>query len=357
MNLTTIINAKSPEEVFGLVNDVKTLHKEFRRLSKIAHPDKNGGSRESETAFNLLVVWYERAEYKIKKGTYGNVDALPNTVNIISKRGEYYVVELIKEGNLANVYSALDKNTQPVVVKVTRNPANNDLARGELKSLKTIAEVNAGLPALANIPKIFDSFQINQDGKQKHVNVFEEYENIAGWYSLEQVMNGYPEGLDLRDAAWMLNRLLSALLMAHQAGIVHGAIVPSHIMLHLPTHRGVLIDWSYAVNVGSKAKAVFPEMNDYMPPEILKREPLTFGTDLYMAAKLLLRLVGGEESLPAFPPRVRGLFRACLLTQGKRLNDVNEFYITFSNILDVLYGPRQFRPFTMKDKGVRYGWN
>jgi len=348
MDFQTIINAKSPEEVFGAVAGLIELKKEFRRLSMLVHPDRNNGSVIAEQAFIRLVPLMEQAEYKMKKGTYGNPNAMSNSVNIKSKRGDYYIVDLIKEGDLTNVYCALDKNNIPVTVKVTRSPANNDLARNEANMLRQIVEKNKGLPALAHIPRLEDSFMLKDGSVQKNVNVFQGMEREDGWHSVQEIIEQNPDGIDLRDAAWMLNRLYGALLMAHQGGVVHAAVVPSHIMLHLPSHRGVLIDWSYAVNEGSPAKALSPEIERFIPPEVKKKEPLTYGTDLYMAAKVLLELVGGEGNLPAYPPSVRGLFRACQLAPNKRISDVNEVYEGFSNVLQTLYGPRQFRPFKLK---------
>lgn len=348
MDFQIIINAKSPEEVFGAVTDLATLKKEFWRLSKLVHPDRNGGSAVAEAAFIRLVPLMEQAEYKLKKGTYGNPTAMPNSINIKSKRGEYYVVDLIKEGDLANVYCALDKNNLPVTVKVIRSPANNDLGKNEITMLRLIDEANKGLPALLHLPRIEDSFMLRDGSAQKNVNVFRGMDQDAGWYSAETIIQQNPDGIDLRDAAWMFNRLLGGILMAHQAGVVHAAVVPSHIMLHLPSHQGVLIDWSYAVKMGSPAKAISPEIERFVPPEVKKKEPLSFGTDLYMAAKVLLALVGGEDNLPAHPPSVRGLFRACQLAPNRRISDVNCVYDEFSKLLQILYGPRQFRAFTLK---------
>ncbi len=348
MDFQTIINAKSPEEVFGAVTNLDTLKKEFWRLSKLVHPDRNGGSVIAEQAFIRLVPLMEQATYKMNKGTYGNPGALPNSINIKSKRGEYYIVDLIKEGDLTNAYSALDKNNLPVTVKVTRSPANNDLSKNEVTMLRLINEVNEGLPALWHLPRLIDSFKLKEGSIQKNVNVFQGMETSEGWYSVEAILQQNPNGIDLRDAAWMLNRLLGGILMAHQAGVVHAAVVPSHILLHLPSHQGVLIDWSYAVKVGSPAKAISPEIEAFVPPEVKKKEPLTFGTDLYMAAKVLLALVGGEDNLPAHPPSVRGLFRACQLAPNRRLSDVNYVYDEFNKLLQTLYGPRKFRPFTLK---------
>lgn len=346
--INTIINAKTPEQVFGKLADEKTLKQEFRRLSRIVHPDMNGGAVKAETAFNLLVTWHGRAKFKLDNGTYGDENALANTINIVSKRGEYYIVELIKAGDLANVYLALDKNGQLVTVKAIRSHTNNDLGRNELTVIKAIEQKCGTLPTFGHIPMVLDSFQIRQDGAQKQVNVFRAMDRQGGWVTVEDVLQHYPEGIDLRDAAWMFNRLLGALLVTHQSGYIHGAVTPSHVMLHLPTHNGVLIDWSYAVKEGQTAKAVTPEMQDYMPSEILAKKPLSFGTDLFMAAKILLRLVGGENELPKHPPSVRGLFRACLLSQNVRLNDVNEVYEDFSKLLNALYGPRKFRTFKLK---------
>lgn len=349
-----ILDAKSPEQVFGKLTELTNaaLASAYKRLSRIIHPDVNGNSDESTKAFSKLNEWRTKAEYKIKQGTYGDEAAPSGAVSIKTKSNAYSIVDIIGTGDLSDICLAKDINGALAVLKVIRTPANNDLGRREVQMLRTIREECDGLPALTHIPEVLENFQYKTAGSsvQKQVNVFPALLEQDGWYSAKQVIEDYPEGLDLRDAAWMFNRLLGALLMAHQAGVVHAAVAPSHLMLHLPTHNAVLIDWSYAVKIGETAKALSPELESFVPLEVRTKLPLTPGTDLHMAAKLLLTMVGGENKLPQHPPSVRGLFRACQLAPNKRLTDVAGLYEKFNDELKRLYGPRKFRKFEMRSK-------
>ena len=58
-------------------------------------------------------------------------------------------------------------------------------------------------------------------GDQRHTNVLRAE---AGYVSLAEVLRAYPSGLAPADAAWMFNRMLTALGIAHSLGIVHGAV-------------------------------------------------------------------------------------------------------------------------------------
>jgi hypothetical protein len=48
---------------------------------------------------------------------------------------------------------------------------------------------------------------------------------------VEDVIERFPNGIPLENAAWMINRLLGALLAAHQSGLVHCAVLPSHVLV------------------------------------------------------------------------------------------------------------------------------
>ena len=69
--------------------------------------------------------------------------------------------------------------------------------------------------------------------------------------SLAQVHAAYPRGLDPRDAAWMWRRLLVALGTVHAAGVVHGAVLPDHVLIH-PDLHDTLIGWVIQDQVSAK---------------------------------------------------------------------------------------------------------
>jgi hypothetical protein len=69
-----------------------------------------------------------------------------------------------------------------------------------------------------------------------------------------------------------------------------------------------------------------------------------------MAARLLLRLLGGRGATPppGLPPPLAALLRACLIpAPQRRHDDAWQLLDDFRQILGELYGPPAFRPFHM----------
>lgn len=345
--LSLFSNAEHPEDVFGSVKDADELAVEFRKHSRVVHPDLFTGTRNravAEETFKHLNRLLQLAEAKMKAGTYGDRSVM-SEVKVSTKTNVYTINRRIASGDICEVYGAEDQKGAPVVLKVTRSPINNDLTVNESTVLgwfRTASPVK-DLDVMAHLPTLLDSFELRQGSKVKRVNVLKRHDR---YFSLAQVIDAYPGGLDLRDAAWMWNRLLGALLAAHQAGKVHGAVIPEHFLIcdsGSEEHNGVLIDWSYSVNSGSPLKAVVPSRKHFYPKEVLDKKPATFGSDLYMAAKCLEALLGNL----AVDRKIKGLMSACWLAGKHRTQDVWELYSDFNDALRELFGPRKFRRFTM----------
>ncbi len=337
----------TPEDVFGALNG-SGVEKRYRELALVCHPDRYLKSRDrtlADEAFKALGGWLARAEKKIQDGTYGDRKAIDAEITVATKKNTYTITHRIKSGDVAEVYGAHDKPGFGVVLKVGRTPANNDLMSNEATVLKWLAEEapTRKLKVRQHIPELLDSFEIQTNKKKTRVNVFAE---AAHFWTLADIRREYPEGLDPRDAVWMINRLLGALVCAHQAGVIHGAITLDHVLVCPTTHNGLLIDWCYAVKNGP-IKAISPKYRPYYPPEVFAKKPATKATDLYMAACCFLAMLGGDPATKTFPSgtpvSLRGLLRACWLGQGKRTSDAFELYEDLAK----LFGPRKFRPFTM----------
>ena len=72
-----------------------------------------------------------------------------------------------------------------------------------------------------------------------------------GWksgfvHTLEEVGRQHPRGVPGPITVWILKRLLEQLGWVHRAGVVHGAVVPAHVLVHPRDHGAVLIGWSLA---------------------------------------------------------------------------------------------------------------
>jgi len=343
-----LIAAKCPEDVFGdLAGGVAWR---FRELAKITHSDlytKVKDKAAADEAFKALNIWRDRAAKKITAGTYGDRTAMEEVV-LATKTAKYTLYRRLAGGDKTNLYAARGKDGAEVVVKIVRSPANNPLMETERDRLVYLRDdaPTKKLKAMAHIPVLVDSFELGGKVKRR-ANVLQRpgatETGVARHVTLADVIKAFPSGIDLRDAAWMFNRLCGALLIAHQAKIIHGAVLPQHVLICPETHNALLIDWAYAIKRGETLKYIVPAQKLFYPPEVFEKRPLGLGVDLYMAAKCLFALVPKAD----IPSNVRGILNACLLGAKARTPDIWELYAEFNDMLKALYGPRKFRKFVM----------
>ncbi|MFC6935148.1 hypothetical protein ACFQHO_35745 [Actinomadura yumaensis] len=195
------------------------------------------------------------------------------------------------------------------------------------------------------VPHLADSFghvdAVTRAERQGNVLVA-----LDGFRTLAEVRAAYPGGVDPRDAAWMWRRLLVALGHAHRAGVVHGAVLPEHVLVHPEEHGLVLADWCYSVpddDPAGHVPAMVDRHADLYAPEVPAREPASPATDVHMATRCMTALVGDGA-----PEPMRAFARGCTLpAQRRRPGDAWRLLAEFDGLLERLYGPRRFRPFTM----------
>lgn len=334
-----LLNAGCPEDVFGSLKEPKleSLRHAYLSLAKVYHPDRGG----TEEAFSKLQHWHELGITKVHAGTYGNGMA---EVSIKTGRKTYKLIRLVATGDICDCYEAAIGGSR-VFLKLVRNHKNNDLVENEAKILdfiKVESKVREKEVTHVHIPDLLDRFEIKDPTKRK-VNIINLLE---GYYSLRQLRQLYSNGVDPIHAVWMWNRMLGAFAACHQAGIVHGAVTPDHFLIHPESHNGVLVDWSYAVKIGEKLKAI-PGKWSVLYPD-LKGKALP-GLDINMAAGCFVYLVGGDclnrpYKMPDIVPRaIQGFIRSCLLTGKYQPQDALEVHKEFSELLKAVYGPRRYQ--------------
>ena len=331
--------AQQPEDVFdGTTEDA--IKMSYREQAKLTHPDghkSKKGKQEAEEAFKLLNEWHTAAAAKFRAGHWGDRTWM-KPVEMKTKKHTYRLTRRLPGGDISNVYVGQDGDT--FAVKVCRNPANNDLLDNEREILSYLWQDarTKGLKAMAHIVKFHESMELAAGPMRKRVNVC----YLAnGYHTLAEVATAFPGGIDLRDAAWMFNRLLGGILIAQQAGVVHNAILPEHVLVHVGKHNVRLCGWSYATKGKVPVTAYVARRASWYPPEVLAKKPTTTATDLFMAAKTVLSIID-----PATMPRnISGVFKMCLLAQRNRPQDAWALFEEFGVELERAFGPKVFRPF------------
>lgn len=344
-----------PEELFG--DFLPGIIHKYRTIAGMIHPDRNNNSVFATEAFQLLEKWKQVAEKKIKAGTYGNRTILDEPIIISSKDVQYVLTQIQKPHPVYEEYRGTDvSGSHEIICKITRSPKNNDLLNNEAKILAYLRDSapTKDLEAMAHIPQYVESLVLFQNKERRQVNIMRAGDHF---YTLQDVINKYPDGLDPRDAAWMFNRMIGSLVIAHQAGVVNAGVLPNQFVINAKSHNGILKDWMYAVDLNSSKKvisAIDNNYREYYPEEIFNKVPATFGMDIYMAALCLLKLLGGDVKTKTLPSRVlapiQGLIRACLLSPSKRITDIWQLHDDFNNVLNRLFGPKKYRILDMGDK-------
>ena len=203
--IASVEAARGPHDLFGA-----DAARAYRRLAQLTHPDTCPGDGRAARAFaKLTALWRQHQD------GHG---------------------VLVARGDIANLYQVADG-----LLKLARDPADNDLMRAEtvaLAALRTRVEprFQAYFPGLVRAQRRRDP----GSGVERRATVIA---GLAGFRSLAEVRGAFPGGLDPRDAAWMWRRLLVALGAAHRAELIHGAVLPEHVMIHPGEHGLVLIDW------------------------------------------------------------------------------------------------------------------
>ena len=302
--------ATGPDDVFG-GGDGTMAARLYRRLARLTHPDACAGDSRAAGAFAKLAELWRR-----RQGSYGS---------------------LLVRGDIGNLY-----RVRQGLLKIARNPADNDLMRREALSLGTLRDrieprLRAYFPHLVEARRRQDP----GSGVERLANVIAE---LPGFVSLAEVRTAFRAGVDARDAAWMWRRLLVAIGAAHRAGVIHGAVLPEHVLIHPAEHGLVLVDWCYSLaGPATRLAAVVGRYRDWYPPEVLTDRCAGPDLDIWLATRCMTELIGAR-----MPERLAKFAAGCLLAGPRhRPSDAWQLLAELDELLDRLYGPRVFRPFAM----------
>lgn len=205
------------------------------------------------------------------------------------KLGPYTVLRQISEGSFGRTfYAEHDVLRVPVCVKQekTGDPDFMRLFREEARLLWDVR--HSSLPTLKDYRELPDAGQI----MAMSFIAGEELQTLTetrGFVADEHV-------------CWILQRLLDALSYLHFQGIIHGDVKPANVILDIPNHNAVLVDFGLFVgrpSATSKAKGGTPL---FVAPELTDGKPPIPASDLYALGATALAMAGGNLAARSLPP-------------------------------------------------------
>jgi serine/threonine protein kinase len=367
---TSLDNAHTPEEIFGILTGtraerIEAARRVFRQIAKIAHPDLYQGTADfdrANTVFKKLSHLWELAQARIEDGTYGTTRQTYTFTpfSIRTSKCQYHIEKSLTQGDLCNLYLGISSRSDKqkrCLLKFPIKPEDNDLVLNEIRILAHLKKGNEyeKLRHFISQPVDTFSYQERASGIMRQVNVLSYQE---GWYSLKEVREAYPHGIDTRDMAWMWRRLLVALGFAHANHVIHGAVLPPHVLISPSQHGVMLIDWSYAVLqpaiTGEYIRAISSSYREWYPAEVFAKEEPTPGLDISMATMCMVYLLNGnphKRTPPAtLPWQLQNYLKGCMLPRPQqRPQEVSILLDDFDALIERLWGPRRFHQFVMPE--------
>jgi hypothetical protein len=267
---------------------------------------------------------------------------------VTSPKRTYTLRQLLAVGDVADVHLAAGPTGSQYTLKVSRVPEGRSRLDNERKVLTYLLTRAGDTTYLKYLPTLAESFLV-RDGTDKRVNVFL---HEPGFYTLEQVHEQHPT-LDGRHLAWIFKRLLTVLGFCHGRGTLHGAVLPSHVMIHPANHGLQLVGWGQSVESGEPITALSTRYRTWYPAEVRRKQPATAATDLFLAARCLVYLAGGDpvaNRMPDTVPAPLERFVSTCLLEGARMrpNDAWVLHDELDDLLRELYGPPKFHELIMQ---------
>jgi len=338
----------------------RLLKRQYAILAKITHPDRVGTADAAiaNEVFAELSSLYRRAREALDNGVYDK-NFIPirgggttsTTVTVSSSSATYQLdLESYRQGDFSNIHLGESTDGVKIFAKISVDPTMNPYLVNEANMLMRASKEDAAKSILRFLPKLLDSVILTEIGNEQYrVNL---YEYKPGFVSLTEIKNAYPAGLPPEDAAWIWRRILGQSLAASMLKSVHGAIVPDHVLVHPTTHEPLHIGWAHSIlrplERNAKLTTVIDRFRDWYPPEVFAREVPSHQTDLYMAGKTMLYLLGGDVTRDRFPSHVPTpvvqIVRRCLETKvERRPRDGFVLMHEFTKVVEKLWG-RNYRP-------------
>ena len=352
------------------------LRKQFAFLAGLVHPDRhvgNGNEARAAAVFRDLNSINRKAKEAIEAGNYekefpqgsflddpGRTSSKGVQTEIRSHLHTYQLDSTaFKIGDFSLLYKGrtLDPAVSiDVLMKVASRPPFNSWIETESAILSRFRDAKKGSKLLdikPFVPELLDMFFIpGPKGTRYAVSVLRFVPNLV---SLSDIMRAFPKGLDPRDASWIFRRVITQTMAAKMAGVVHCGITPDHVLVDPVKHDPFHIGWAHAIEdpkkSGRRITQVIDRWRALYPPEVFKKVEPDHRTDLYMAGKTMIALLGGDitnNKIPSAVPHTvsKIILRAVEENPDRRYQTGQELLDDFTRVIRKEWG-REYRPLVM----------
>jgi hypothetical protein len=264
--------------------------------------------------------------------------------------------ECIAHGVISDVYVGRRARwpTELAILKLLRDPKGADRLYNEWQALQTLQRSDApGADTfVSRIPQPILHGTISAGPHTGSlVNTFRMPWGFR--HTFVDVMKAYPHGIAPRASIWIWRRILEALTFIHASGLVHGAVLPSHLLIEENEHGVHLVSYGYTGHPGEQLRSISIGFESFYPTLRQSSRKLTIASDLAMSARCIAALLGGDPEKASLPPEVpaplaRVVQRVALLDPASRAGDeawsIRE---ELGEVAEDVYGPPQFTPIVM----------
>lgn len=333
-----IRKAKVAQDVVGPDDDGRANR--LKKIRLVLHPDKWLADSDKAIATESFKLLEQLVTADYRKSA--------NKFDITTKTATYHVDGLEFEGLVANLYECIyikNSAAHAGLVKMARNPSDNDLLAQEAKVLKDIFKEPHHRGNF--YPELVDTF-VHRDATthaDRRTNVLRR---TGGFISLAKVQSLFGEDhrFDARDLAWMWRRVYAGLSLAHELGYVHGAISPDHVLIWPEEHGLQIVGWGQSVEIGDTIKLLGDDRNYLYAPEVFEKKPATPATDLYAISRLFERLLKRDLTEPGVKQFRAFIKGTAYESQSARPQDARVLLGEFDDLMDRTFR-REFRPFVL----------
>lgn len=206
-----------------------------------------------------------------------------------------YSSKPFRTGEFSTIHRATAQDGKQRLLKIAKNASCNDALQRELRIIRFYQTEDKLRPVGRYFPAIKDTFTV--DGRLVIVMRY-----IPDALSVETVVGAYDGVMDPQDAAWIARRVVAQVIAAEMGELVHGSILPPHVLVNRVSHNPLHIGWAHAVDPRrERISTIVTAYRDFYPPEVFEHRRPDRRTDIYMAGKVIAYTMGADPSTSDLP--------------------------------------------------------